>query len=59
MENKTHWNKLVNPVYLGVYSLPNEQDDLTVTILSVAREQVSNDCTERRHCDRVKTAYIL
>jgi len=43
MENKTHWKKLVNPVYLGVYSLPNEQDDLTVTILSVAREQVISE----------------
>ncbi|MFK5282533.1 hypothetical protein ACI3PL_23520, partial [Lacticaseibacillus paracasei] len=50
MENKTHWKKLVNPVYLGVYSLPNEQDDLTVTILSVAREQVIGEGGKKEEC---------
>lgn len=50
MENKTHWKKLVNPVYLGVYSLPNEQDDLTVTILSVAREQVISEGGKKEEC---------
>lgn len=50
LENKTHWKKLVNPVYLGVYSLPNEQDDLTVTILSVAREQVISEGGKKEEC---------
>ena len=39
---KTHWKKLVNPDYLGVYSLPNGQD-ITLTVKKVVREMVKSD----------------
>lgn len=50
MENKvqnqeqhlTHWKRLVNPDYLGVYSLDNGKD-MTLTISKVVREYVKNE----------------
>lgn len=38
-QTKTHWKQLVDPRYLGAYSLPNG-DDLTVTIEYVRVEEV-------------------
>jgi len=49
-DNKTHWKRLVNCDYIGVYSLPNGGDDLTVTILSVAREQVVGANGKKEEC---------
>lgn len=39
-ETKTHWKQLVDPRYLGAYSLPNG-DDMTVTIDFVRLEEVT------------------
>jgi hypothetical protein len=47
---KTHWKQLVNPDYLGAYSLPDGKD-MKVKITKVAREMVvgvggrSEECT--------------
>lgn len=47
---KTHWKQLVNPDYLGAYSLP-EGKDITIKIKQVVREIVkgingkSEECT--------------
>lgn len=38
-ENKTHWKRLINPDYIGVYALP-PGEDMTVEIMSVGREKV-------------------
>lgn len=38
-ENKTHWKRLINPDYIGVYALPPGMD-MTVEITSVGREKV-------------------
>jgi len=56
---KTHWRQLVNPDYLGSYSLP-EGNDITVKITKVVREMVTSvggkqeECTvaylERQRC---------
>lgn len=40
-EPKTHWKKLVDPRYIGVYSLPNNGGDLTVTIDFVRLETIT------------------
>lgn len=37
---KTHWRQLINPDYLGAYSLP-EGNDITVKIVEVKREPVT------------------
>ena len=39
MKTKTHWKQLINPDYLGAYSLPNGQD-MTVQIEEVKRLMV-------------------
>lgn len=49
MMNKTHWKQLINPAYLGAYSLP-EGEDLTVTILSVALEVVTSVGGKKEEC---------
>lgn len=46
---KTHWKKLVNPDYIGAYVLQPGQD-LTVTISSVAREQVVSTGGKKEEC---------
>ena len=38
-DNKTHWKRLINPDYIGVYALPPGMD-MTVEIASVGREKV-------------------
>lgn len=45
----THWKKLTNPNYLGSYSLEPGQD-LTVTIVSVAKELVTSSGGEKEEC---------
>lgn len=46
---KTHWKVLVNPDYMGAYSLPEGQD-VTVTILSVGREMVKGEGGKKEEC---------
>lgn len=41
-QHLTHWKRLVNPDYLGVYSLDNGKD-MTLTITKVVRELVTNE----------------
>lgn len=51
--DKTHWKRLINPAYLGAYSLPPGRD-MTVRIVSVGLEQVKGvdgkveECTVAR-----------
>ena len=40
-DTHTHWKKLTDPRYIGVYALPNEAEDLTVTITAVRHEEVT------------------
>jgi hypothetical protein len=49
METKTHWKKLVNPNYLGSYSL-NPGQELILTIKSVVREMVIGDKGKKQEC---------
>lgn len=48
-EVKTHWKKLVNPHYIGAYSLEPGQD-LIVTIETVVREQVNGPDGKKEEC---------
>lgn len=52
-DKKTHWKALVNPDYIGAYSLPNGED-LTVTIKSVAREIVTMAGGKKEECTVVQ-----
>lgn len=40
-DTRTHWKKLTDPRFIGVYALPNEGDDLTVEITHVTHEEVT------------------
>ncbi len=46
---KTHWKRLVNPDYIGAYSL-DEGKDLTVTITHVKREMVKGEGGRSEEC---------
>lgn len=46
---KTHWKKLVNPNYLGVYSLP-ESGELTLKIIKVEKEMVKGTEGKEEQC---------
>lgn len=48
-EVKTHWKKLVNPHYIGAYSLEPGQD-LIVTIDKVVRETVQGPDGKKEEC---------
>lgn len=48
-QNKTHWKRLINPDYIGAYAL-NPDEDLTVTIDYVRREQVSGADGKKEEC---------
>lgn len=48
-ESKTHWKRLINPDYIGAYALPSGQD-MTVTIASVAIEQVTSVGGKKEEC---------
>jgi hypothetical protein len=54
-EVKTHWKKLVNPHYIGAYSLEPGQD-LNVTIEKVVREQVQGPDGKKEECT---VAYLI
>ncbi len=45
----THWKRLVNPDYLGAYSLEKGQD-LTLTIAKVVREVVTGTGGKKEEC---------
>lgn len=49
METKTHWKQLVNPDYLGAYSLSPGQE-LILTIKSVVREKVTGTGGKKQEC---------
>ena len=49
MDTKTHWKKLINPDYIGAYAL-NPDEDLTVTIDYVQREQVTGSGGKKEEC---------
>lgn len=46
---KTHWRQLVNPDYLGSYSLPDGKD-ITVRITKVVREMVTSVGGKQEEC---------
>lgn len=48
-EKLTHWKRLVNPDYLGVYSLDNGKD-MTLTIDKVVREVVTSTGGKKEEC---------
>lgn len=49
MTEKTHYKRLMNPDYIGAYSLDPGQD-LTVTILHVVREVVTGTGGKKEEC---------
>ena len=51
--SKTHWKRLINPDYLGAYSLPEGQD-LTVVIQSVGKEIVTGTGGKKDECTVAK-----
>jgi hypothetical protein len=53
MKELTHWKKLVNPDYIGAYSLTPGKD-LTVTIDSVGRELVTGTGGKKEECTVAK-----
>jgi hypothetical protein len=48
-KQKTHWKRLINPDYIGVYALPDGHD-LTVTIDFVRRETVVGTGGKKEEC---------
>lgn len=48
-ETKTHYKRLMNPDYIGAYAL-NEGEDLTVVIVSVAREIITGTGGKKEEC---------
>ena len=49
MTEKTHWKRLMNPDYIGAYSL-NEGEDLTVKIDYVVREMITGTGGKKEEC---------
>ena len=55
MSTLTHWKKLINPDYLGAYSLtPGEEKVLTIK--SVVREKVTGTGGKKQECTVVHWA---
>jgi hypothetical protein len=48
-EKKTHWKKLINPDYLGAYSLEPGKD-MTLTISKIVREVVKGEGGKKEEC---------
>lgn len=48
-QHLTHWKRLINPDYLGVYSLDNGKD-MTLTIDKIAREFVTSTGGKKEEC---------
>jgi len=53
VSNKTHWKQLVNPLFLGCYSL-NDGQDMTIVIESVSREMVVTAGGKKEECTVAK-----
>lgn len=49
MSNKTHWKRLINPDYIGAYSLP-EGEDMTVKIDYVQSEEITGSGGKKEVC---------
>lgn len=49
MEKLTHWKKLINPDYLGAYSLDG-MSEINVTIEKVVRELVTGNGGKKEEC---------
>lgn len=53
-QSLTHWKKLVNPDYLGAYSLPTDESgkpkDIILTIDKVVRELVTSEGGKKEEC---------
>lgn len=49
MTDKTHWKRLINPDYIGAYSI-NEGEDLTVKIDFVQVEEITGSGGKKEHC---------
>lgn len=47
--SKTHWKSLINPDYLGAYSL-SDSDDMTVTIDYVVSEEITGSQGKKEYC---------
>lgn len=48
-QSKTHWKRLINPDYIGAYSL-DEGQDLTVVIDFVRHEQITGTGGKKEDC---------
>lgn len=48
-QHKTHWKRLVNTDYLGVYALP-DGEDMVLTIKSVAVEMITGENGKKENC---------
>ena len=46
---KTHWRQLINPDYIGAYSLPNGKD-MTVRIIDVKKQMVTGLGGRKEEC---------
>lgn len=49
METKTHWKRLINPDYIGAYSLEDGKD-MNITIEKVVREMVTGTGGKKEEC---------
>ena len=50
MNTRTHWKRLINPDYIGVYALPNGGDDMNVTIDYVQLEEITGSGGKKEDC---------
>jgi hypothetical protein len=48
--DKTHWKKLVNPNYIGAYSMPTDGSNIVLTIKNVVREAVTGEGGKKEEC---------
>lgn len=49
MTDKTHWKRLINPDFIGAYSLP-EGEDLTVVIDHVRLQEITGSGGKKEDC---------
>lgn len=50
METLTHWKKLRNPDYLGVYAMPTDGSEIILTIREARKESVPNPQGKKSDC---------
>jgi len=48
-DEKTHWKKLVNPNYMGAYSMPSDGSDVILTIDRVVNEPIKGEKGREDH----------